>query len=56
MLARQQADSSKEGFAKLAPFFFFFYFIFLFFFYFSIWAPRVFLAIAMVGGLRLGPS
>ena len=32
-----------------------FSFIFLFF-YFPIWAPRVFLAIAMGGGLRLGPS
>ena len=28
----------------------------LFFFNFSIWAPRFFLAIAMGGGLRLGPS
>ena len=52
MLARQQADPSEGGFAKLAPFFFFYFP----FFYFPIWAPRVFLEIAMGGGLRLGPS
>ena len=58
MLARQQADSSEGGFAKLAPFsFFFFIFFFSFFFYFfflffycSIWAPRVGLGIAMGWG------
>ena len=53
MLARQQADSSYGGFAKLASFFFFLLFSF---FYFPIWAPRVFMAVAMGGGLMLGPS
>ena len=33
-----------------------FIFIFYFFIYFSIWAPRFLLAIAMGGGLRLGPN
>ena len=50
MLARQQADSSKGGFAKLAPFSFFifiFFKIFIFYFYLSIWAHRVGLGIAM---------
>ena len=32
MLARQQADSSEGGFAKLAPFSFFYFHFFLFFF------------------------
>ena len=57
MLARQQADSSEGGFAKLAPFFFFFFFFFFiffifyfFFFYCSIWAPRVGSGIAMGWG------
>ena len=51
MLARQQADSSEGGFAKLAPFSFLFSFFFFFFlFYCSIWAPRVGLGIAMGWG------
>ena len=50
MLARQQADSSEGGFAKLAPFSFF---IFIFF-YFSIWASRVGLGIAMGLGFQVG--
>ena len=55
MLARQQADSSEGGFAKLAPFsFFFHFFILLYFFYFSIWAPRVGLGIAMGWGFQVG--
>ena len=56
MLARQQADSSEGGFAKLAPFsFFIFIFLFFFyFFYFSIWAPRVGLGIAMGWGFQVG--
>ena len=56
MLARQQADSSEGGFAKLAPFSFFFSFFYfiLFFFYFSIWAPRVGLGIAMGWGFQVG--
>ena len=33
MLARQQADSSEGGFAKLAPFSFFFHFFILFYFF-----------------------
>ena len=53
MLARQQADSSEGGFAKLAPFSFF-YFFFNIFFYFSIWAPRVGLGIAMGLGFQVG--
>ena len=34
MLARQQADSSKGGFAKLAPFSFFLFIFLIFFFFF----------------------
>ena len=35
MLARQKADSSEGGFAKLAPFsFFYFHFFFIFFYFF----------------------
>ena len=54
MLARQQADSSKGGFAKLAPFFFFL--LFSFFLFPHMGSQVFFLAIAMGGGLRLGPS
>ena len=57
MLARQQADSSDGGFAKLAPFSFFifiFFKYFFLFFYFSIWAPRVGLGIAMGLGFQVG--
>ena len=59
MLARQQADSSEGGFAKLAPFsFFIFIFLNIFFlnifFYYSIWAPRVGLGIAMGLGFQGG--
>ena len=55
MLARQQADFSEGGFAKLAPFSFLFsFFSFIFFFiiiiYCSIWAARVGLGIAMGWG------
>ena len=53
------AGSSTSGFLlgriRKVSSLFLFSFIFLFF-YFPIWAPRVFLAIAMGGGLRLGPS
>ena len=46
MQARQQADFSEGGFAKIVPFFFFFlfkYFFFCFFFcfYFPLVVPRV---------------
>ena len=52
MLARQQAISSKGGFAKLAPFFFSF---FLCFFFLWGWgAPRVGLDIPMVWGFKVG--
>ena len=51
MLARQQADSSLGGLAKLAPFFFY-----LPFFFISPYGLPGFLAIGMGGGLRLGPS
>ena len=54
MLARQQADSSEGGFAKLAPFSFFIFIFFNIFFYFSIWAPRVGLGIAMGLGFQVG--
>ena len=54
MLARQQADSSEGGFAKLAPFSFFYFHFFKYFFYFSIWAPRVGLGIAMGLGFQVG--
>ena len=56
MLARQQADSSEGGFAKLAPFSFLFsffsfhFFLYFLIFYCSIWAPRVGLGIAMGWG------
>ena len=51
------AGSSTSGFllGRIRKVSFFFLFIFLSF-YFPIWAPRFFLAIAMGGGLRLGPS
>ena len=54
------AGSSTSGFLlgrirKVSSLFLFFFY-FLFFIYFSIWAPRFLLAIAMGGGLRLGPS
>ena len=58
MQARQQADSSEGGFAKLAPFsfflFIFFKYFFYFFFYFSIRAHRVGLGIAMGWGFQVG--
>ena len=55
MLARQQADSSEGGFAKLAPFSHFFsFFLFFFIFFFSIWAPGVGLVIAMGLGFKVG--
>ena len=57
MLARQQADSSEGGFAKLAPFSFFLFIflnIFFTFFYFSIWSPRVGLGIAMGWCFQVG--
>ena len=55
MLARQQADSSEGGFAKLAPFSYLFsFFLNIYFFYFSIWAPRVGLGIAMGLGFQVG--
>ena len=57
------AGSSTSGFLlgriRKVSSLFLFSFIFLFFFfffYFPIWAPRGFFAIAMGGGLRLGPS
>ena len=39
MLARQQADSSEGGFAKLAPFSFFLFIFLIFFFLFFFNAP-----------------
>ena len=54
MLARQQADSSEGGFAKLAPFSFFLFIFLFYFFYYSIWAPRVDLGIAMGWGFQVG--
>ena len=39
MLARQQADSSQGGFAKLAPFFFFLLFSFFIFLFISPYGP-----------------
>ena len=48
MLARQQAYSSKGGFAKLAPFFFHF------FFFFVGGGPRVRLDIHMGLGFKVG--
>ena len=60
MLARQQADSSEGGFAKLAPFsflfsFFFFYFFFLFFIA-PYGLPGLVWALLWVGVLSLGSS
>ena len=55
------AGSSTSGFLlgrirKLAPFFFFLLFSFFFIFLFLHMGSQGFLAIAMGGGLRLGPS
>ena len=52
-LVNKRIPPREDSQSKL-PFSFFFYFFF--FIYFSIWAPRFLLAIAMGGGLRLGPS
>ena len=62
MLARQQADSSEGGFAKLAPFsflfsFFFFSFFFLYFLIFLLLhmgSPGLVWALLWVGVLSLG--
>ena len=61
MLARQQADSSDGGFAKLAPFsfsfiFFLFIFFFLFFFNAPYGLPGLVWALLWVGVFRLGSS
>ena len=59
MLARQQADFSEGGFAKLAPFSFF---VFIFFFYFFLFfiapygLPGLVWALLWVGVLSLGSS
>ena len=55
------AGSSTSGFLlgrirKVSSLFLFSFIFIFYFFYFPIWAPRVFLAIAMGGGLRLGSS
>ena len=39
MQARQQADFSEGGFAKLVPFFFFFLFKYFFFLFFFLFPP-----------------
>ena len=60
MLARQQADSSDGGFAKLAPFSFsFIFFLFIFSFYFfnaPYGLPGLVWALLWVGVFRLGSS
>ena len=62
MLARQQADSSEGGFAKLAPFSFLFsffsfhFFIFLIFFIAPFGIPGLVWALLWVGVLSLGSS
>ena len=58
MLARQQAESSEGGFAKLAPFsFFFFFFLFFFFFFISPYGRMGLVwALLWVWVLRLGSS
>ena len=63
MLARQQADSSEGGFAKLAPFsflfsFFSFHFFFIFFNFFiaPYGLPGLVWALLWVGVLSLGSS
>ena len=63
MLARQQADSSEGGFAKLAPFSFFvfifffsFFFIFFNFFIAPYGLPGLVWALLWVGVLSLGSS
>ena len=53
-LVSKRIPPREDSQSKL-PFFLLFSF-FNFFIYFSIWAPRFLLAIAMGGGLRLGPS
>ena len=57
MLARQQADSSEGGFAKLAPFSFFLFFFLkylLYFFLFLHMGSRVGLGIAMGWRFQVG--
>ena len=60
MLARQQADSSEGGFAKLAPFsFFLFIFLNIFFTFFFIspyGLPGLVWALLWVGVFRLGST
>ena len=64
MLARQQADSSEGGFAKLAPFsflfsFFSFHFFNIFFYFFfnaPYGLPGLVWALLWVGFFRLGSS
>ena len=62
MLARQQADSSVGGFAKLAPFSFLFsFFLFIFFIFFNFFIapyglPGLVWALLWVGVLSLGSS
>ena len=60
MLARQQADSSEGGFAKLAPFSFFLFFFFLISFLFCFISPYglpgLVWALLWVGVFRLGSS
>ena len=57
MLARQQADSSEGGFAKLAPFSFLFSFFFFFFFFIAPYGlPGLVWALLWVGVLSLGSS
>ena len=59
MLARQQADSSEGGFAKLAPFSFFLFIFLIFFFIFfnaPYGLPGFVLALLWVGVFGLGSS
>ena len=59
MLARQQADSSEGGFAKLAPFSFFIFIFFNIYFYFFIslnGLPGLVWALLWVWVFRLGSS
>ena len=59
MLARQQADSSNGGFAKLVPFsfsFIFFFFLFFSFFNAPYGLPGLVWALLWIGVFSLGSS
>ena len=56
MQARQQADFSEGGFAKLVPFFFFLLFFLIFFLFLFLFPGLVPHPYGVVGGLTMGSS